>query len=56
MAYDAAKAGVMCFTESLAQEWVPYGVRVNSIIPGSFPDPVQMSAEAYRARQEVAWE
>lgn len=53
-AYDAAKAGVMRFTESLAQEWAPYGVRVNSIAPGSFPDPAQMSAAAYQARQEAA--
>ena len=55
-AYDAAKAGVMRFTESLAQEWAPYGVRVNSIAPGSFPDPDQMSAEAYQARQDAATE
>ena len=55
-AYDAAKAGVMRFTESLAQEWAPYGVRVNSIAPGSFPDPGQMSTAAYDARQEAAKE
>ena len=53
-AYDASKAGVMRFTESLAQEWATYGVRVNSIAPGSFPDPAQMSAEAYQARQDAA--
>ena len=53
-AYDAAKAGLMRFTESLAQEWAPYGVRVNAIAPGSFPDPDQMSHEDYQARQESA--
>jgi NAD(P)-dependent dehydrogenase (short-subunit alcohol dehydrogenase family) len=53
-AYDAAKAGVMRFTECLAQEWAPYSVRVNAIAPGSFPDPEQMSAEAFQARDEAA--
>ena len=38
-AYDAAKAGLMRFTESLAQEWAPYNVRVNTVAPGYFPDP-----------------
>ena len=53
-AYDAAKTGLMRFTECIAQEWAPYGVRVNAIAPGSFPDPEHMSAEAYQARQDAA--
>jgi NAD(P)-dependent dehydrogenase (short-subunit alcohol dehydrogenase family) len=53
-AYDAAKAGVMRFTESLAQEWAPFGIRVNAVAPGSFPDPAQMSSETYQQRQEAA--
>ena len=53
-AYDAAKAGLMRFTESLAQEWAPYGVRVNAIAPGIFPDPDQMSPDDYGVRGEAA--
>ena len=53
-AYDAAKAGIMRFTECLAQEWAPFGIRANAIAPGSFPDPEQMSEEAYQQRQETA--
>jgi NAD(P)-dependent dehydrogenase (short-subunit alcohol dehydrogenase family) len=30
----AAKAGVKNLTESLAVEWAPYGIRVNSLVPG----------------------
>ncbi len=53
-AYDSAKAGLMRFTECLAQEWAPFGVRVNTVAPGYFPDPAQMSEEAYQTRQETA--
>jgi NAD(P)-dependent dehydrogenase (short-subunit alcohol dehydrogenase family) len=50
-AYAAAKAGLSRFTESLALEWAPYGVRVNGIAPGTFPDPEQLSAEDWQRRQ-----
>ena len=44
-AYSAAKAGVVSFTEVMALEWAPFRVRVNSIAPGSFPDPAQMTPD-----------
>jgi len=34
---SAAKAGVKNMTETLAVEWGPYGIRVNSLVPGLFP-------------------
>ncbi len=34
---SAAKAGVKNLTETLAVEWAPYGIRVNSLVPGLFP-------------------
>ena len=52
VAYASAKAGLSRFTESLALEWAPFGVRVNAIAPGTFPDTAQMTAEA-RARREA---
>ena len=33
----AAKAGVHNLTLSLAVEWAPYGIRVNTLVPGMFP-------------------
>jgi NAD(P)-dependent dehydrogenase (short-subunit alcohol dehydrogenase family) len=33
----SAKAGVKAMTETLAVEWAPYGIRVNSLVPGLFP-------------------
>lgn len=53
-AYDAAKAGLMRFTECVAQEWAPYGIRCNAIAPGTFPDPEQMSTEDFAARDAGA--
>ena len=35
-------------------EWAPFGVRVNALAPGSFPDPEQMSAEAYQQQAAAA--
>ena len=32
--YNTSKAGAVMLTKSLAVEWAPYGIRVNSISPG----------------------
>jgi NAD(P)-dependent dehydrogenase (short-subunit alcohol dehydrogenase family) len=32
--YNTSKAGVVMLTKSLAVEWAPHGIRVNSISPG----------------------
>jgi len=35
----AAKAGSQNLTLSLAVEWAPYGLRINTLVPGMFPQP-----------------
>jgi NAD(P)-dependent dehydrogenase (short-subunit alcohol dehydrogenase family) len=55
--YAAAKTALVGFTRALALEWAPYGVQVNSIAPGLFPDAVTAGeagyAEAVRRAQQT---
>jgi len=50
--YTAAKTALEGFTRSLALDWAPYGVHVNCIAPGMFPDVVTSGEE--RVRQTEA--
>ncbi len=51
--YNASKAGVIHLTKSLAMEWIPYGIRVNSLSPGYIATP--MSADVPQDLKD-AWE
>ena len=58
LAYSTAKAGLTRLTQTLALEWAPYGINVNCIAPGSFPDTdlsddIQLRASTERAQATV---
>jgi 2-deoxy-D-gluconate 3-dehydrogenase len=52
--YTIAKTALVGFTRAQALEWAPYGVRVNAIAPGIFPDPVTVGEEGARKTAEHA--
>lgn len=37
--YEAAKAGILQLVRYQAVAWAPFGVRVNAVVPGPFPNP-----------------
>lgn len=51
--YTLAKAAVVGFTRAQALEWAPYGINVNAIAPGLFPEPMAMTKE--RATRLAEW-
>ena len=52
--YAAAKTALVGFTRALALEWAPYGVHVNTIAPGRFPDAVTSGEAGYAERLQDA--
>lgn len=54
LVYSTAKAGLARLTQTLALEWAPYGITVNCIAPGIFPDPEIADAEQIAASRENA--
>lgn len=52
--YAASKAGVMLMMKSLAQEYGPHRIRVNSIGPGAIKTPINRSAwDTHEAEQKL---
>jgi len=49
-AYNASKAAVKHMAASLAVEWAPYGIRVNSLSPGYMNTPL------LKAVRNATWE
>ena len=54
LVYSTAKAGLVRLTQTLALEWASYGVTVNCIAPGNFPDVEHGNPADVAARQEWA--
>ena len=44
-AYYASKGALVNLTKALANEWAPYGIRVNAIAPGFFPSEMTASLQ-----------
>jgi len=52
--YTAAKTGLAGFTRAQALEWAPFGVHVNAIAPGIFPDAATGGEERVRRSTQRA--
>ena len=52
--YSIAKTALAGFTRAQALEWAPYGVHVNSIAPGIFPDPVTVGDDGMQRARDMA--
>ena len=52
--YGAAKAGMINLVRTMADEWGPYGIRVNAAMPGSAATPRLVLDEAGKAGMNAA--
>ena len=53
VAYDASKGGSEALTRSAAIDLAPYGIRVNSLVPGLIATDADESTESQRRRDET---
>ncbi len=53
IAYNTSKAAVVAFTQNLARDYAPHGVRVNAVAPGEIRTPM-LEAGLARAGRTVA--
>lgn len=51
--YTASKGGILGMTETLADEWAPYGITVNAIAPGAIDTPMVDSAHMSKQAMEA---
>jgi NAD(P)-dependent dehydrogenase (short-subunit alcohol dehydrogenase family) len=51
--YTLAKTALVGFTRAQALEWAPYGINVNAIAPGLFPEPMALTGQ--REDRLAAW-
>ncbi len=54
-AYNASKAGVVMLTKSLAVEWHPHRVRLNSVSPGYFATEMTLAVPRDRPEWFAEW-
>ncbi|MGD9827714.1 MAG: SDR family NAD(P)-dependent oxidoreductase [Hyphomicrobiaceae bacterium] len=52
--YTTAKTALAGFTRAQALDWAPYGIQVNAIAPGIFPDVVTSGEDGFRSSTERA--